>query len=396
MTKAGLPLISAVVMGLWWWIYSFSQVDLNLTLLNQPLYLQFQAIMTQIGYFQRPISALWYLSVIIGTTLIYYVLVFQSKQAQASTSKLIKVALIISIIYSLSYPALSYDLFNYMFYPRMIFEHGVNPYEFRPLDFPEDPWVRFMHWTHSPYPYGPSFLPVTIPFYLVGVGKFLLTFVSFKLLMFLSYWVTVWAIYQVFKTNYKTRLNQSLVLFMFNPLVLIEGLANAHIDMVMVGLMMAGLGVLVISKKSPLNQITGWFLLALSALSKYVSGGALLPVFLWRRGWLSFRLMVHVAIVLTLGLTMVVISQREVHGWYFLVPYTLMALIPSSKVWLGFVLVTTPSLLLRYLPYLYHGDYSNLVLQTRELIFYSVLLLFAAVYVAAIKSDVWRRFRNQT
>jgi len=68
---------------------------------------------------------------------------------------LIAVNILIGLI---SYPAYSHDLFNYMFDAKIATFYQQNPYLYKALDFPTDPWLRFMHWTHRYYPYGPSFL----------------------------------------------------------------------------------------------------------------------------------------------------------------------------------------------------------------------------------------------
>src|SRR3990170_7368597 len=46
-------------------IYSFSQIDLNLTLSGNPWYQAFQQRLIFLGYYQRPISTLIYLLVIL-------------------------------------------------------------------------------------------------------------------------------------------------------------------------------------------------------------------------------------------------------------------------------------------------------------------------------------------
>ena len=47
-----------------------------------------------------------------------------------------------------SYPALSHDIFNYIFNAKMVVDYHANPHVMVAMDFPNDPWLRFMHNVH--------------------------------------------------------------------------------------------------------------------------------------------------------------------------------------------------------------------------------------------------------
>jgi len=72
------------------------------------------------------------------------------------------ISILIGVGLLFSYPFLSHDLFNYLFDAKIVTFYHQNPYILKALDFPSDPWLRFMHWTHRTYPYGPSFLFLTL------------------------------------------------------------------------------------------------------------------------------------------------------------------------------------------------------------------------------------------
>src|SRR5690606_35288491 len=108
-----------------------------------------------IGYFNRPLSTLFFLFVTSLLHLCYFGLIYQAKRHILIFSNIIKLVLITALLLLFAYPAFSYDLFNYIFNPRLLIHHHVNLYEFTALDFPDDLLTRFMHRTHRTYPYGP-------------------------------------------------------------------------------------------------------------------------------------------------------------------------------------------------------------------------------------------------
>src|SRR5690606_4434351 len=112
-------------------------------------------------------------------------------------------------------------------------------------------------------------------FYLLGFGKFLLTLLSFKLLGFLSYIISLWALYKIAEKKFPKHKNLSLTIFAFNPLVLIEMLVTAHLDALMTALMLVGIALVVYQKK-----ISGVVALVISAAIKYVSASVIVPIFL--------------------------------------------------------------------------------------------------------------------
>ena len=124
-----------------------------------------------------------------------------------------------------SYPAFSHDIFNYMFDARIVTKYGVSPWEYKALDFPADTWTRFMRWTHRPSVYPPVWIGLSLAPAVLGMGKFTLTLFLFKLMA---------AGFYLGCCKLISRLNQTaLVLFAFNPLVIIETLVNGHMEIAM-------------------------------------------------------------------------------------------------------------------------------------------------------------------
>ena len=208
-------------------IYSYTQVDLNLTLSSNPIYQTVQRQFTQIGYFNRPQSTTMFLLLIGLLVISYWLLVKKHDVWKISEKQIWTLILGSSLILTLSYPALAHDIFNYMFDARTVVKYGQNPYFTTPLNFPNDDWIRFMRWTHVGSVYPPGWLITSIPFYLLGFGKFTLTLLSFKLLGLISFLLSSWLMLKIAG-------RRAWILWSFNPMVLIESLSSVHNEISMV------------------------------------------------------------------------------------------------------------------------------------------------------------------
>src|SRR3989344_8961387 len=94
-------------------IYTYSQIDLNLTLFSFPSYQYIQNQLILLGYFNRPLSTLFFL-LIISTAFLLYGVVLKTCSSGKIQSKFIYGAIVaVSLLCIFSYPAFSHDLFNY-------------------------------------------------------------------------------------------------------------------------------------------------------------------------------------------------------------------------------------------------------------------------------------------
>src|SRR3989344_7601362 len=160
--------------------YSFTQVDLSLTLSQLSIWQVIQRSFQQIGYFNRPLSTLIFFVIATLMFALYSYTLIQVRKKNISRRTIFAIIFSISGVLFFSYNAFSYDLFNYIFDSKIFTFYFQNPYFHKALDFPQDPMLSFMHWTHRLYPYGPTWLFLTIPFSFFGFNIFLLTFYLFK------------------------------------------------------------------------------------------------------------------------------------------------------------------------------------------------------------------------
>ena len=335
-------------------IYSYSLVDLNLTLFNNQIWDNFRTYIIQIGYFNRGLSTTIYFSGIIILFLLYYL----AKKVKPDPLKL---ALVIGIVSLISYPFLSHDFFNYMFDAKILTFYGKNPYLFRALDFPADGWIRFMHWTHRVYPYGPTFLPITLIPSLLSVGKFILSLFFFKLTFVSFYLAAVWAVNKIDK-------NKALIIAT-HPLIIIEGLITPHNDLTAMSLGLIGI-YLLFNKKNIWSRI----LFIISGLIKYTT----LPILILskKNKWLNLLSLIGI-----LFLLVCLSFFKEIQPWYFLTLFIFVPIYPQLFVKIDIFLL---GLLCSYYPYIMLGGWDKqykVDLKHQIIIYFAVAnLLVLGVY----------------
>src|SRR5258706_5338006 len=160
--------------------YSYTQVDLSLTLSRISIWQGIEKSFQYVGYFQRPLSTYLYSGILIALFVSYIFLLIAVHKNVLSRKTLWILIIGTAIVLTFSYNAFSYDLFNYIFDAKIITHYSQNPYMHMALDFPHDPMLSFMHWTQRTYPYGPAWLLVTAPLSFIGLQFFLPTFFLFK------------------------------------------------------------------------------------------------------------------------------------------------------------------------------------------------------------------------
>ncbi|MFZ5845249.1 MAG: glycosyltransferase 87 family protein [Patescibacteria group bacterium] len=326
-------------------LYSYTQVDLNLTLSRVSIWQTIQKSFQYIGFFRRPLSTWLYLAILalfFGLYAWSLNLVSRGKLTEVVLWRLIG---LISLILLFSYPAFSHDMFNYMFTAKTVLIYHKNPYLVIPQQFAGvEPWVNFMRWVHLPSAYTPFWILLTLPSYLLGFGFFLTIMWSIKLLVAFFHLATIWGIGRVLEKVEPKQKILGMAIFALNPLIIIENLVSSHNDVVMMALVVWA-WLLFLERK----KVASWFVLSLSVAAKLMTI-FLIPVFVfgWRRAWALAAML--------LGLVLVVL-QREILPWYWVWIMPFVALLPSASVITILSTGVSLGLLLRYAPYLYLGHW---------------------------------------
>lgn len=326
-------------------LFSYTQVDLSLTLSRVSVYQSIEKIFQHIGYFDRPVATYWYIGVILILFFLYILSIQLIRKNKLKVSTFWRTVGVITAILVFSYPAFSYDLFNYMFTAKTVLLYHKNPYLVIPLQFTGvEPWLSFMHWTHLPSAYTPLWILLTLPFYLFGFGYFLGIMWNIKLIAALFYIVTTVFIGKILRDLEPEKRLMGMAIFALNPLVIVETLVAGHNDIVMMALAMIAY-YLYVEKK----RWASFFTLALSVGLKLMTV-FLLPLFFfgWQRKWALWLMILAFVLVGT---------QREILGWYvvWLVPFY--AVLPSAEWAFSIGTGLSLGLLLAYAPFFYQGNF---------------------------------------
>lgn len=158
-------------------VFSYSLTDPNLVLINNSIYWRFQQFMWQTFFVNSQLQTSIFIGLFIYLFSCYLFLL--KYLIKLSFKEHILLCIIVSVPLLFSYNALSHDVFNYIFNAKMVAVYHTNPHTHVALDFPHDEWIRFMHNTHTAAPYGYVWTLISLLPFLLGSGKFILTFFSF-------------------------------------------------------------------------------------------------------------------------------------------------------------------------------------------------------------------------
>ena len=359
MSKLKLLFSSYILLIIALFFYSFTQVDLNLTLSQASIYQTLEKQFQYIGFFQRPLSAVIFSTIVFFLFVFYVLFLYLAKKGKMEIKKTTTLIFLTFIILVFSYNAFSYDLFNYIFDAKIITHYQQNPYLHKPLDFASDPMLNFMRWTHRLYPYGPSWLVLTVPLTFAGANFFLLTFFLFKLLMGLSFLGSCLLIYKISEILFPQNKIFNTVFWAFNPLIIVEGLISAHNDMPMI--FFALLSIFLYLNKKKLYS----FLSLLFSFGIKYSTGVLLPMFVLvaylektkkKINWEK----IFILSVLFSVFTVVIASQRTTfQPWYLALSFSLASFV-SRKYYIFIpALILSFFSILIYVAYVYMADYAK-------------------------------------
>jgi len=364
--------------------YSFTQADLNLTLSNNIIFQQFQSSLINIGFYQRTLSVSIFILLFVILFLFYLYFIWLSLHKKFTVKKIWILILLTVIILIFSYPAFSYDIYNYIFDAKITYFYKANPYIVKPLDFPTDPWIRFMRWTHRPSVYPPIWIGISGAPFLLGFNKFVLTLLNFKIFISLFYLFSIYIIGKIVNKINPENKNLSIILFAFNPLIISECLISSHNDIAMISFALLSLYYLL--EKKLLTSIL-FFIISIGI--KFVSF-VLLPIWIIylvkkkRHEDLNWSKILPLCLYLMIVGTILVLTQTKIQPWYFIwiFPFSLF-----YKKLLGpqlvFLIGLSIGLLARYIPYLYIGTWNNQVLnmETNILFFSAIFSLFASLII---------------
>lgn len=171
--------------------------------------------------------------------------------------------------FGLMYPANAIDVFIYTVRSYLWTQYGLNPNSARPEQlWEQDGYVKFAsrQWADDTSPYGPLWNHLAAPVTRFAGGHMTPSLIGFKMLAILAVLITAVLVYLICQDRGRDMALGATVFWLWNPLVLWEGVGNGHNDVVMMVFVMAAL----------LAWTRGWFtlvvpLLVCAALVKYIA-----------------------------------------------------------------------------------------------------------------------------
>ena len=248
----------------------------------------------------------------------------------------------------------------------MIIEYGANPHVQTAINFPNDPMLRFMNNIHTPAPYGYGWTTLSLLPYLAGLGKFLSTFIVFKLFAFLSLILALLISEKFFKkANYF-----KLALFFLNPLLLIEILSSAHNDLWMLAPALLAVYLATNLQKKKIFKIILIAVLLTVSISIKFATIVLLPLIIYlalknRLGRLG-KFPTYDLMALAMFAPLLTERSKQFLPWYLLWSLIFLPLI-KNKFLRNLLIVFSFSSLLRYLPWMYYLPWMSFHLDSSSL-----------------------------
>jgi len=369
-------------------IFSYGLTAPNLILIKAEWFTYFQFWMWQTFFNNRELLTRVFTILLTLLFSTYALLCLSIKKNQLlSLKQQLALLALFSAPLLLSYNALSFDVFNYIFNSRMIWLYQVNPHLRTAMEFSYDPWTRFMHNVHTPAPYGHGWTAFSLLPYILGLGKFLLTWINFRILSIISLLLTNVVLNKLHQQLFKSDLSfLNWALFFLNPLVLIEIISNAHNDLWMMLLALTGIWLLIkaVSEKNKLSfSVLGLLVWAISISIKFASlalapvyGILLLLIFLPNIFSKFKQYLPHLILVASILMFLPLITARsqQFHPWYLTWALCWLPII-KNKYWRVVLIAFSITSLFRYLPWLSSNDYTQQVLLQQKLITWSAIIL---------------------
>lgn len=370
-------------------IFSYSLTDPNLVLTTWMPYWHFQTWIWETVFTNNVLLTQLYTILVVSLSVVYMIVItLLKKNEPVKRAHLLGYGLIL-VILLFSYNALSHDVFNYMFNAKIVVVYHNNPSTVTALDYPQDLWVRFMHNVHTPAPYGLGWTILSLVPYVFGMNKFLITWLLFRMIEIIAVWLLYKSLQLLSLVIFKRELwAKDAALLFLNPLFLIEIISNMHNDLWM--MVPALFFVALFLKQITLNWtviVTSLGLFFLSVSVKFATVLILIPVgMLWVQDRLIQRLLTQkigswpysyrlISWIKRMGrsvtapyapllcsvlmfVPLFTARSQQFHPWYLIWSLCWIPVI-SQRWWKAVLILFSFSSLLRYIPWLYQGGFSD-------------------------------------
>lgn len=330
-------------------VFSFGFLDPNLHLSWHPMYLAFTERLMFFVYKRSYIATIVYIGIVVALFALYWKSLQVVRQKQAIG---VGVGFIIAgFLFFLAYPALSYDIYNYILTAKVAFYYHENPYVVMPIEFIGEPMLAYTRAANKLALYGPVWIAATYVPHWVAHNNILLSIYAFKALSILGYLGLTYLIYKNTKSLLQT------TFFALNPLVVLETFVSGHNDTFMMVLAISGL--LLWHANTISKRIVG-FMLILASIFVKGSTIVMLPVIAFMRRT-SFDTQIKWVALFLFGVFMISPLREEMYPWYAtwwivclaFVPIKPRSFIHGAAYWMSF------GLMMRYVPWIATREYGG-------------------------------------
>ena len=207
-------------------------------------------------------------------------------------------------------PGQSTDIGDYIFRAHMLAHLQANPLTTPPSAVIQWSSFPYLGWYTDVDTYGPLWHGLAAIAHLLSGENVLVNFLAFKLIGVISIGVSAWFIQAILRQVAPQYIEAGLALWLWNPLVLNEGVINAHNDLMMWAVVLAGIWLLLRQRAVP-----GLMVLVAAGLIKITAWVTLPVAAVWlirQRGWIK-ALRVGVPAML-LGTVMVWLAYLPLGG----------------------------------------------------------------------------------
>lgn len=325
--------------------------------------------------FQRSGTLVVYSFFILAFFLFYGLILWQVARKNLTAKHILILIISLVLILLFSFPAFSYDIFNYIATAKVTFIYKENPYIVMPIEIPGEPLLAFMHAANKTALYGPAWIALTGISLALGFNNLLLTIFTFKIFILLFYFALLWVIWRLSNKSL-----YSLAFFALNPLVIYETLISLHNDVVMMSLVLLSFYFFGRKKKT-----LSLLLFTASVLIKFATL-ALLPIYLyliyignrrlkisWQKIWLWSTAAMYTIFALSP-------LREEIYSWYLIWPLVFVSLLIKDSLWAWLSFGFSFGLLFRITPFIYWRDWGGATPLIKKIVTFVPPLVISIYY----------------
>lgn len=217
------------------------------------------------------VSTIFFIGIFLGLSFLYYKILKNHKKEFSSSKKVANFIIIISLIFFIMLPLTSTDVFYYIGTGWSEAHYKVNPYYTSVNELLEqneeatnDEMLLKMKgiWSGQTIVYGPIWPLICKILSALSIGNLFYGLFIYKLFNLILHLINTYLIYKI--TNKR---NLFALIYGLNPLILFDGLANVHNEMLLIFLILLGLFFFIKKKNIALTIIS----FALATVVKYVA-----------------------------------------------------------------------------------------------------------------------------